>query len=101
MQGRVVADIDDHDIVRIGVRHLLETHLVTEVFVVVTARQLHPDHPVSQLLSPHLRFTVALDCLARVDAVTAPGSHPEITTRVDEARSAFSAGSVTAAVPVR
>ena len=31
------------------------------------------------------------DCLARVDAVTAPGSHPEITTRVDEARSAFSA----------
>ncbi len=56
-----------------GVRHLLETHLVTEVFVVVTARQLHPDHPVSQLLAPHLRFTVALDCLARVDLLSIGG----------------------------
>ena len=31
------------------------------------------------------------DCLARVDAVTAAGSHPDILARVDEARSAFSA----------
>ena len=29
------------------------------------------------------------DCLARVAAVTAPGSHPEIATRVDEARTQF------------
>ncbi len=29
------------------------------------------------------------DCLARVAAVTTPGSHPEITTRVDEARTQF------------
>ncbi|MEQ1730695.1 MAG: cysteine--tRNA ligase [Vicinamibacterales bacterium] len=29
------------------------------------------------------------DCLARVAAVAAPGSHPEITTRVDEARTQF------------
>lgn len=56
-----------------GVRHLLETHLVTEVLVVVTARQLHPDHPVHQLLAPHLRFTVALDCLARVDLLSIGG----------------------------
>jgi hypothetical protein len=49
-----------------GVRHLMETHLVTE-------RRLHPDHPVSQLLAPHLRFTVALDSLARVDLLSIGG----------------------------
>ncbi|MGE3955250.1 MAG: cysteine--tRNA ligase [Vicinamibacterales bacterium] len=30
-----------------------------------------------------------MDCLARVDAVTAAGSHPDIQARVDEARTAF------------
>ena len=29
------------------------------------------------------------DCLARVDAVTAPGSHPDIAPRIAEARTAF------------
>ena len=29
------------------------------------------------------------DCLARVDAVAVPGSHPDIATRIDEARTAF------------
>jgi hypothetical protein len=55
------------------VRHLLETHLVMEVVAVVTARQLHPDHPVCQLLAPHLRFTVAIDCLARRDLLSPGG----------------------------
>jgi arachidonate 5-lipoxygenase len=56
-----------------GVRHLLETHLVMEVVAVVTAGQLHPDHPVCQLLAPHLRFTVAIDCLARGDLLSPGG----------------------------
>lgn len=53
--------------------HLLQTHLVTEVFAVVTARQLHPDHPLAQLLTPHFQWNLAIDTLARGDLLSVGG----------------------------
>lgn len=50
-----------------GVFHLLETHMVSEVFALCSARQLHPDHPLQQLLAPHFEGTLAINHLARSD----------------------------------
>lgn len=64
-----VADGHRHE----GVRHLLETHLVVEVFATCTARHLHPDHPLAQLLGPHFTFNLAIDDLARGDLLSVGG----------------------------
>ena len=45
--------------------HLLETHLVCEVFALSTHRNLHPDHPLHQLLMPHFEHTLAINEQAR------------------------------------
>lgn len=50
-----------------GVYHLLETHMVSEVFKLCSSRRLHPDHPLSQLLEPHFEWNLAIDHLARGD----------------------------------
>ena len=47
------------------ISHLLRTHLVTETIAVSTQRQLAIGHPVHKLLSPHLRFTMAINHAAR------------------------------------
>lgn len=56
-----------------GVSHLLETHLVIEVIAVATHRQLHPDHPIFQLLVPHYLDNLALDALARTSLINRGG----------------------------
>ena len=56
-----------------GPQHLLSTHLISEVFAIVTARQLHPHHPVAQLLSAHFRFNLAINDLARRDLLSIGG----------------------------
>jgi arachidonate 5-lipoxygenase len=55
-----------------GVYHLLETHMVSEVFKLASSRRLHPDHPLAQLLEPHFEWNLAIDHLARADML-APG----------------------------
>jgi arachidonate 5-lipoxygenase len=47
-----------------GVYHLLETHLVNGAVALGMYRQLHPDHPLSQLLEPHYEYTLAINKLA-------------------------------------
>lgn len=48
-----------------SISHLLETHLVSEVFALATLRNLHPDHPLNQLLLPHFEHTLAINEQAR------------------------------------
>lgn len=56
-----------------GIFHLLETHMVSEVFKLSTARWLHPDHPLNQLLTPHFEWNLAIDDLARKDILARGG----------------------------
>ena len=48
-----------------SISHLLETHLVSEVFALATLRNLHSDHPLNQLLLPHFEHTLAINEQAR------------------------------------
>jgi len=58
-----------------SISHLLETHLVSEIFALSTHRNLHPDHPLSQLLMPHFEHTLAINEQARKNLLA---SHGEI-----------------------
>ncbi|MFO0816997.1 MAG: lipoxygenase family protein [Pirellulales bacterium] len=58
-----------------AIYHLLETHLVCEVFALSTHRNLHPDHPLLQLLMPHFEHTLAINEQARKNLL---GNHGEI-----------------------
>lgn len=58
-----------------AVYHLLETHLVVEVFALATQRQLHVTHPIHQLLDTHFENTLAINEQARRNLLA---SHGEI-----------------------
>jgi hypothetical protein len=47
------------------VTHLLETHLVAEIFAVSTYRTLSPQHILYQILKPHFFNTLAINTMAR------------------------------------
>eukprot|EP00253_Pinus_taeda_P012867 PITA_12867 len=57
----VVNDSGYHQLIS----HWLNTHAVTEPFVIATNRHLSVMHPVYKLLSPHFRDTMNINALAR------------------------------------
>jgi arachidonate 15-lipoxygenase len=73
-----------------GIFHLLETHMVSEVFKLCTARWLHPDHPLNQLLTPHFEWNLAIDDLARGHILASGGP-------IDVAMAAGAGGALDAA----
>jgi Lipoxygenase len=56
-----------------SISHLLETHLVSEIFALATHRNLHPDHPLHQLLLPHFEHTMAINEQARKNLLAKHG----------------------------
>lgn len=63
-----VADVNHHELIS----HLGLTHLLTEPFVITTARQLDPQHPLNILLTPHFVGTLLINYAAQTSLI-APG----------------------------
>lgn len=77
------ADAQLHEVVE----HLLHSHLIIEVFDVAIHRTLAKAHPVFQLVSPHLQYTMAVNASAR-STMLAPGGPIDQTMAVG-AKGAF------------
>jgi arachidonate 15-lipoxygenase len=67
-----MADANYHE----AISHLARTHLVLEPFVMATANELAPNHPLSILLKPHFQFTLAINELAREQLIS-PGGYAD------------------------
>lgn len=63
------ADAQVHEVVE----HLLNTHLVMELFAVALRRTLPRGHPVYKLLEPHLTYTIAVNSSARTQLLAPDG----------------------------
>ncbi|KAH9301871.1 hypothetical protein KI387_013454, partial [Taxus chinensis] len=55
------------------ITHWLKTHAATEPYIIAAKRQLSVMHPVSRLLSPHFRYTMHINALARQILINAGG----------------------------
>uniref|UniRef100_A0A8C1XES3 Arachidonate 12-lipoxygenase n=1 Tax=Cyprinus carpio TaxID=7962 RepID=A0A8C1XES3_CYPCA len=60
--------------------HLLRTHLVVEVICVSTLRQLPAVHPIYKLLTPHLRYTLEINCRGRTQLLSMDGIFKKVVS---------------------
>jgi arachidonate 15-lipoxygenase len=64
-----IADANDHELIS----HLGLTHLLTEPFVLATARQLDAQHPLNILLTPHFAGTLLINYAAQTSLISPGG----------------------------
>ena len=48
-----------------AIDHLLDTHLISEVYMISLNRNLAPNHPIYRLMHPHLKLVTAINTAAR------------------------------------
>ena len=84
-----VADANYHE----AITHLGRTHLFVEPFVLATRRQLAPNHPLSQLLRPHFKGTLAINFAAHESLVSDGGAVDKLASgTIESTRAAAVAG---------
>ena len=64
-----VADANYHELIS----HLGRTHLLIEPFIIATARELAPNHPLGILLRPHFQGTLFINNAATVGLINKGG----------------------------
>lgn len=63
-------DFSHHELVS----HWLRTHCVTEPYIISANRHLSKMHPIYRLLSPHFRYTMMINGIARQALINAGGT---------------------------
>jgi arachidonate 15-lipoxygenase len=69
-----IADANHHEMSS----HLGRTHLTIAPFAIASARHLAENHPLSLLLKPHFRFTLAINNAARASLIQEQGPVDEL-----------------------
>ena len=64
-----IADANYHELIS----HLGRTHLLIEPFIIATARELAPNHPLGILLRPHFQGTLFINNAATVGLINPEG----------------------------
>lgn len=64
-----IADANYHELIS----HLGRTHLLIEPFIIATARELAPNHPLGILLRPHFQGTLFINNAATVGLINQEG----------------------------
>ncbi|XP_072551460.1 polyunsaturated fatty acid lipoxygenase ALOX15B-like [Salminus brasiliensis] len=69
--------------------HLLQTHLLGEVFTVAMMRNLPSCHPLFKLLVPHTRYNLQINIMARMRLVSVNGIFSQFTAIGNESMTTF------------
>ncbi|WP_437302381.1 lipoxygenase family protein [Sorangium sp. So ce388] len=85
-----IADGNYHELIS----HLGLTHLLTEPFVLATARQLDPTHPLNVLLTPHFAGTLLINYAAQTSLITPGGPVDLLLTGTSASLNALAASAV-------
>ncbi|WP_438027460.1 lipoxygenase family protein [Sorangium sp. So ce233] len=85
-----IADGNYHELIS----HLGLTHLLTEPFVLATARQLDPTHPLNLLLTPHFAGTLLINYAAQTSLITPGGPVDLLLTGASASLNALAASAV-------
>ncbi|KAI4885850.1 hypothetical protein NFI96_022421, partial [Prochilodus magdalenae] len=69
--------------------HLLQTHLLGEVFTVAIIRTLPSCHPLFKLLVPHTRYNLQINIMSRIRLISADGHFAKFTAIGNDSLTTF------------